>query len=396
MSPTDPGNSPRGGLFRRTIRRRWVQILSQGALLTVALMSAVYVMARGDYRASSVLRVDPEKMKLYGIDDRPESLDAFLKTQVQLINSPNVLTAAATNPKAAVLPRIKNAGDVVQELRKVIKVQVVPETYLIEVSAESRSSYEAATLVNSVVDSFMEANIEWSDGMTRTQIKNLETYLGDLRNRSDEMERRWKELVSRGDADQKSKQANLISPAHGRKIEEKLIEDEIRLLELQGRFDALKASPNPDPKKLEDLTTEIAAVKNLDEALKARRASAGYDPRRAATDQVEIALIGDQRESLKTMQEAVIRRLEQLKFEAKGEARIRPVNSAVPPGRPINFGNLPWILLAIPFATFAAVFVLFAGVEARSGAKASAGKVEPAEVVTDAAEVPSPKSPRES
>ena len=36
------------------------------------------------------------------------------------------------------------------------------------------------------------------------------------------------------------------------------------------------------------------------------------------------------------MQEAVNRRLEQLKFEAKGEARIRLVNAAtVPPGQPI-------------------------------------------------------------
>ena len=35
----------------------------------------------------------------------------------------------------------------------------------------------------------MESNDEWTDGMTRTQIKSLEAYLSDLKNQTDEMER---------------------------------------------------------------------------------------------------------------------------------------------------------------------------------------------------------------
>ena len=36
------------------------------------------------------------------------------------------------------------------------------------------------------------------------------------------------------------------------------------------------------------------------------------------------------------MKEAVNRRLEQLSFEARGEARIRVYNEATPPGSPIS------------------------------------------------------------
>ena len=74
---------------------------------------------------------------IFGVRPTGEHLDPFLQTQVQLITSPNVLTAAGTNPKVAALPRIQTAGDVVQELRKVITVGVVPGTYLIEVSMSS-------------------------------------------------------------------------------------------------------------------------------------------------------------------------------------------------------------------------------------------------------------------
>ena len=62
-------------------------------------------------------------------------------------------------------------------------------------------NYEAATLVNAVIDAFIEANDEWSEGMTQTQIKNLEGYRIDLKNQTDDLERRWKDLVARGDVD---------------------------------------------------------------------------------------------------------------------------------------------------------------------------------------------------
>jgi hypothetical protein len=385
MSSTDPQASPSPskspGLIRRTIRRRWVPILTRWALLTVALMSAVWVLPAGPYRALSILRVDPAVTDLYNLKTGGgESIDAFLQTQVHMITSPNILTAAGTNRKAALLPRVQKAGDVVQELRKAVSVSVIPNTYLIEVSMTSDSGFEAATIVNAVVDAYMEANSEWSDGMTRVQIKNLEQYNVDLKNQTDELERRWKSLAAKGDLDQPARQANLISPEHGARIEQKLVENDLARLEAQAQLDALLARPEKDEAKelkLEELRVRVDAANRLERALNERRASAGFEPKNPKTDAVEIALIQDQRKTLKEMQDAVVRRLEQLRYEAKGEARIRPVNpnGAMVPTRPIS-DRRPLLLSIIPFATFALVFAFFAGVEAWSGSKA--GVEEPA------------------
>ena len=52
-----------------------------------------------------------------------------------------------------------------------------------------------------MVDAFLEANDEWSDGMTKTQIKNLEDYQGDLKNQTDEIERQVEGPGRPGDLD---------------------------------------------------------------------------------------------------------------------------------------------------------------------------------------------------
>ncbi len=468
----------------RGARRYWWLVLMLWIVGSVGISGIIYMKVRPSYRAISLLRVDPAENDLYGVRTRSDSLDPFLQTQVQLITSPNVLTAAGTNPKAAVLPRIQTAGDVVQELRKAIMVNVIPGTYLIEVSMTSQSAFEAATLVNAVVDAFMESNVEWSDGMTRTQIKNLETYLGDLRNQTDEMERRWMELAALGDPDaqfikdaqqagaarpdaQASKdgrgaRSGTITIEEYKRVRQDLFQVNLDLAQSQAWLDgARKAARDSaqgartttpaeeqaradrqverrflaDPEVIQLATDMLAARTKLDDVLrvaaqpndpaeriarkkldllqarynklwetKTRAYSEGPasgqedDPQREireaaakvealkikqatleqasrslqistqkhATTAVEISLIQDQRESLKEMQEAVNRRLEQLKFEAKGEARIRPVNTAVPPGRPISDKRMTYLAMT-PVGVLGTVLGLIVLLEIRSG-----------------------------
>ena len=206
MTLTDPQPLPspsgRPGLILRTLRRHWIGILAASLLVDLAAGFLVFQNVRPTYRALSLIRVDPSSTDLYNIRGPSENLEAFLQTQVQLITSPNVLTAAGTNPKAAILPRINRAGDVVQELRGAVSVSVVPGTYLIEVSMTSDNGYEAATIVNAVVDAYMEANSEWSDGMTRVPDQEPRT----VQRRPQEPDRRTRAEVEglrqpRGDLD---------------------------------------------------------------------------------------------------------------------------------------------------------------------------------------------------
>jgi len=479
-----PAASPPTTLSVRVVvrgaRRYWWLILMLWTVFSASIGVVIYLNIKPSYRALSLLRVDPSVTDLYNIRNGNDNLEPFLQTQVQLITSPNVLTAAGTNPKAAVLDRIQKAGDVVQELRKVVQVMVIPNTYLIEVSMTSNNGYEAATIVNAVVEAFMEANSEWSDGMTRVQIKNLEQYDVDLKNQTEELERKWKQFAEKGNLDlntgankkddnttTKSDQGNSrvnLTIEEFRQVRQELNAVKLELAQAQAWLTSAKESvkrigPNPAPIEQQDaieqqvqrrfqLDPEVAALaakikdaeakfkdtlriaaqpgdaavqkskRHLDglmrqyqqlwetkreilrEPIEVGRDGKTVDPdsevreatilveklkakltalqaqfkdidvksRTQATDTVEIALIVDERDTLKGMREAVIRRLEQLRYEAKGEARIRPVNpnGAMVPTRPISDKRITYLAVT-PVGVLGAVLGLIVLLEIRSG-----------------------------
>jgi polysaccharide biosynthesis transport protein len=484
-----PTASPMSALSLRIVvrgaRRYWWLVLMLWLVGSTSIGVVVYLYVRPSFKAISLLRVDPSTTDLFNArNGGGDALEPFLQTQVQLITSPNVLTAAGTNPKASVLERIQKAGDVVQELQKAVAVAVRPNTYLIEVSMTSPNGYEAATIVNAVVDAFIEANNEWSDGMTRQQIKNLEQYQVDLKNQTDELERKWKNLAGKGDldlnlvGDRKKDDANPIKPeAAGnrasitieeyRQVRQELNKVKMELVEAQAWLTTAKAAVtkaagkniapaeeqdmidkqverrfklDPDvvailgemkkaetkiadarriavdqvadpavrvaKRKYDDFLTQYkqlwdnksqaireqielggGGVKGADPDQEIREATAKVNMllvkqttlkaqfelidiknRTQATDTVDIVLIQDERETLKGMQIAVTRRLEQLRYEAKGEARIRPVNpnGAMVPNRPMSDKRITY-LAATPVGVLGVVLGLIVLLEVRSG-----------------------------
>ncbi len=462
----------------RGARRYWWLVLAVWSLGSAAIAATIFLKVKPTYRATSLLRVSPSETDLYNIRGHGELLEQFLNTQVSLIISPNVLTAAGTNPKAVGLPRIQGARDVVIELRKVILVAIIPNTYLIEVSMISPSAYESATLVNAVVDAFIESNSEWSEGMTRSQIKNLEVYLGDLKNQSDEKERRWRELVQKAEGGviavkppnnpNNPNRTNDPAPAAAanptideyKRIQSALFEvtmelmkkgpiaeklrrdfdnvssnpaevgqqrseamvtrrlqadpeirslykagndakaklDEIiartrhgsdpaiskaraRFVQLQNEYAdlwegrkqnfldeaATGGGPGFDPEReVREAEAEVGKLKILKETLTAELAKVKLENKKLVTDAVELELIHESRASLTGMQQVVNKRLEQLKFESKGEARIRPVNAAVPPGSPLSDKRVQYLAMA-PVGVLGLVLVLVVLLEIRSG-----------------------------
>ena len=372
MDATNATPSRSGGLIRRALTSRWREFLAFWFLATAGFGYLAYREIPPVYRASSLLRVLPSQTDLYDLNQGTQDhFDGFLKTQVSLISSPNVLTAAGTSSKAVVLPRIQAAGDVVLELRRVIQVAVVPNTYLIEVSMNSPSAHEAATLVNAVVDAFIESNSEWTDGMARVQIKNLEKSLGDLRTQSDEKEHRWRELVRRANGGVKSADPGLKDGLA--KLDAKRVENDLQRLEAQSRLDALdqlvgekKVAEGEVDAQRPELMTKVRAAELLEKALAEKALHLGH-PGPNEQDAIELALLQEGRTSLIGMRQQVSRRLEELKFESRNEARIRAINVAVPPGVPTHRGRLPMALAMTPFATFFASLGLFAAIEGVAG-----------------------------
>ena len=369
-TPSPDRPSPPRGLIARTFRRHRWSIGITWLLASAFLLAWANAAIRPIYRAMSILRVDPAPIDLYDHSPaKPQDVVAFLRTNVQLLTSPNVLSSAGSNPRAAVLDRVRDSKDVVGYLRKAIRVVIIPETYLIEVSMNSPSASESATLVNAVVDAFMESSIEWADGMTRNKIKNLEAYLGDLKNQSTELERRWKDLVAKVEVSNRLRPSSLVNADHRARIEEKLIASEIGRFEDQARIEVVREAGSSDMVKVGELETRVKTARILERNLRARLASSGEDSsgRKLPTDEVEISVVRHHLDDLRKKQDSVTRKLDQLRFEARGEARVRVVNPAVPSGKPVGPAYRPLALAVIPLVAFLAVLGLFSGVEGVAG-----------------------------
>jgi succinoglycan biosynthesis transport protein ExoP len=464
----------------RGARRYWWLVLMLWVVGSAGLGAAIYLKVKPNYKAYSVLRAEPAATQIYNVNTNSETFDMFLQTQVQLITSPNVLTAAGTNPKAANLRRVQTAGDVVQELKKVVNVGVLQGTYLIEVSMTSPDAYESMVIVNSVVESFLQTNEEWADGMTRKQIKGLEEYQRGLHSQTDELERRWKEIVARGDGDsqiaikhdkgnqgsenssnQPSSSTGSVTLDQYKYVLNQILDLDLAIVEAQAVLDTAKGaatrsvkSTTPleekeqfdkiierrfktdpdvmgvavevrraedkvaaalriarnrnDPavvaarKKLDaimvqyndlwetkskvwredielggagrltpeqeirDFTAKLETLLSKKTALSQRASLLKLESGKKATDGVDVQLVIDERASLKAMQEQVNRRLEQLRYESRGETRVRKVSDAVASTKPVSDKRFQYLAMT-PIGVLGTVLGLIVLLEIRSG-----------------------------
>ena len=182
----------------RGIARHWWQILALWAVGSVVAVALIQARVKPQYQGVSILRVEPNARALFNNPSGGETFDQFLKTQLNLITSPNVLSAAAASPAVAGLARMRAAADPEAELAKSVIPRIRPETYLIEVGMVSNDAVEPAIIVNAVVDAYLDTVLEWADSTTRKHITNLESYHRTLVNEIAEKKQTILALAARG------------------------------------------------------------------------------------------------------------------------------------------------------------------------------------------------------
>ncbi len=161
MSTTDkPDPNPQAshGLFSR-ITRRWRLILFLWLLAMVPMIYVIYVLEQPRFEAFSLLRVAAASPNLFE-PTKPEQIDPknvlpYMQTQVGLISSDRVLGPAVASREVANLSAITGSSEPLVDLRKRMKVAIVPDSYLIRVALELPDGKEAATILNAVVNSYL-------------------------------------------------------------------------------------------------------------------------------------------------------------------------------------------------------------------------------------------------
>ncbi len=470
----------------RAVTRHWWQILLLWAAGTGGICYLISTRIVPIYESVSILRVEPSPTTIFGPASSSESFMPFMETQVHLVLSPNVLSAALTDPRLTVQPSLRETPDAEATLRSLVKVMIVPNSYLLRVSMQSPAGPECATIVNGVVKSYLAVAAEWADGMTRAQIKSLESYQSELKVQADEKQEAWLALVGKGSVemefDATGQKAGSLPIPHRNRVtldEYKRIRDELfRIGIAMSQAEAMvsmreeehaqylqsrplaQGDENHEEKLMRSQPEVVEAAKARDRARAkyeecVRLDRTGRDPstvsarkrytalkddytriyearrnelmaktpggefadtltppelrqareslkslqvskqtyegmlskievsnRQEGTDQVRIALVREALASLKSMQEAVNTRLEQLRFESKGMARVSKVSEARANGIPI-VDNRKKFLMVTPVAVLGLLIALFTTLEVKIGRVSDLddlSKVSPTEV----------------
>jgi polysaccharide biosynthesis transport protein len=459
----------------RVITHHWWKILAIWAVLTGGLVFAINQRVKPTYESSGVLRIEPMNRDLFGLGLNSEAFGTFLQTQVELIRSANVLSAALTDKKVAGTTMVKEAPDPQSELRSKLQVGVVEGTYFIRVALTSLEPEDGPVIVNEVVKQYITVASDWSDKKNRSQIASLSIYKKELDARVDRQEKVWLGLVEQSIVELIDSTRALAPSSEGstlphaqqnkasldeyRQVRGQLFDTNMKLIETEALFRNRKAEISAreagvDPEQLAEkritdavrkdpeiasLMKEIEQVQRKVDAAD-HRARSRSDPSLAhparqleamkhdlrdlvarkreelaslgADDDTALHQLNGQIESLKTRKESyeklvsklqvtnqregsvtarmalaredlsilremrlsVDKRIEQLEFDSRGEARIQQIEDAKRGWVPIKDSRRKYWAMT-PVGVIAVVLGLFLFLEIRSGRVADLDEV---------------------
>jgi polysaccharide biosynthesis transport protein len=188
----------------RGLSRHWWRILLLWLLMSVPLAYLVYVLVEPTYEAFSTIRIEPAQQEIYNpvkanaLETR--NISAYLQTQVNVIVSDKVLEEAIANPLVVNLPTIRQSDDPRAFLRKKLAVDIVDNAYMIRVALELTDAQQAATIVNTVVETYMMQNTIFNRSVNKNQQTALEQQLAQVADRLREKTNEMQKKVSESNA----------------------------------------------------------------------------------------------------------------------------------------------------------------------------------------------------
>jgi polysaccharide biosynthesis transport protein len=453
----------------RVLAHHWWKILAISGVLTVGLVYAIQLHFKPMYETFSLLRVEPADKDLFGLGlNSAEVFDHFLRTQVELIKSPNVLLAALANRSVAETKVVREASEPESELSGQLQVEIVPGSYFIRVAMTSPDPGESSVIVNEVVKAYLNEATAWSGQKTKFQIESLQTYNREL---TDKVNLRKKELLAlaaKGNLDlvepaQSSDKSTLphgipnrISAGEYSQVREQLFRVKMDLIEAEALLETRKAEISArdagmdpglllrrqiedrlrgdpeiavllpqiqkarlrrdhvartsrfqsDPARvdaertlyslekrlrelsgrkreelalqigeqgplgmdegLRELTSQINAMEVRKNEYESLLSKIEVTNRQQGTDAVEVAFVHQDLASLQGMQESVLKRIEQLHFDSRGEARINQISTARAAGK-LTSDKRRKLFVMTPVGVIGLVLGLFLFLELRSG-----------------------------
>lgn len=137
------------------LRCWWTIAAPIGLALAIGAGLAVTYIVKPKYTASAwiSIRARPDHLLSPALIDDPQK---FVQNQLELIKSPQILTAIANEPEIASIPEIMAETDNTQALRKQLKIRAQGQSEYYVLEFTSVDPDRAALVVNTVVDKYYE------------------------------------------------------------------------------------------------------------------------------------------------------------------------------------------------------------------------------------------------
>ena len=155
-----------------SFRRRWVLAVGFGLLAFVAVSSLAWYFSPANSTAEALLRVlEYQPTVLKSVDQTDSDFETFQNTQVQLITSQYVLSAALRDPLISQLRILRDEEDPIIWLQKHLRVAFSGDSEVLDISlAEQGSAEELRLIVDAVTNAYLEEVVN-KDRRNRTQTK---------------------------------------------------------------------------------------------------------------------------------------------------------------------------------------------------------------------------------
>lgn len=161
--------------YWHAFRRYWAAATVLGLLCGAAAAAATWLVLPQKFTAVALLRIaaNPEAI-LFNNAFQTASYDIYRSTQQQYLTSRFVLLAALRQPQVAELPSVREHPDPVTWIQQGMRVRFPGNSELMEVSFTASRAHEAATIVNAVVDAYLQEVVSVELAERRQRLDDLD------------------------------------------------------------------------------------------------------------------------------------------------------------------------------------------------------------------------------
>ena len=325
-SYTEDRDSLAGGIdYRRAwhaFRRRWLPAVVLGTTLAVlAAVGAWFFLPKG-YEAVAWLRVRDKSGMLSGGGRDAAEYEAYRKTQVQLIKSPFVLTAALRRPSISDLGMLRDEIDPVSWLARNVQVTAPMESEVVQVRLRGENATDVTKITNAVTAAYLEdiVNKDRAERLARRSAleKKYKENMVEMRSRRETFNALARTLGARDSSEVATQRSLLLD--HLGSLRSQITQSQRDLVAIDSELAVLDAKARGDISEEESVPEEIVAamlardpqIIEMKARLSGLEEAIAYQSQRSARGDNEPAV-----KRMRIQQEDAIRRIQSRSLELR-------------------------------------------------------------------------------